>query len=187
MLIIPAIFMASCRREKNTVERLPLSGDERQIAVLTSDILEKFKFEKDKAYDINIYFYENGSIENNGGVSGINTDGEDGTVLISGRKEGNVGFAWNISTSGAVVKLPAAVIDDDKLFMTVNGIGQEKFMMEEHKEYVLVFAAYKEGNELPASFTEPFYEWDAIENKAGALTEFSYAYIITVKLSDLPE
>lgn len=173
-------------KTNNTVERLSLSKDEQQIANLTSDIVEKFLLEKDRIYDINIYFYKDGLLENNGGVSGIDTKGADGTVIISGRKDKNIGFAWNISSSGSIVEYPAIDVSDDRIFMMVNGIGQEKFVMAEAKEYVLVFVAYKEGNQMQTSLTDVFYTWDTLDNKAEALAEFNYAYIITVRLSYLP-
>lgn len=182
--LILIIALSSCQmaESKNTVERMPLSTEEQQIADLTSDIVEKFIFEKDRIYDINIYFYRDGSMEDHGGVLGIDTKGKHETVLISGRKDGNVSFAWSIS---GAAKYKAIEINDDNLYMMVSGVGQEKFTMEEGKEYALVFVAYKEGTEMPVSLTEPFYKWDTIEDKAGALSEFNYAYIITVSLSDL--
>jgi hypothetical protein len=182
LLLIQLVYLVSCKQEKDkfTVENLPLSGDEQQIANLTSDIVEKFSFEKDRVYDIKIYLYQKGLLENNGGVFGIETKGETGTVLISGRKDGNISFAWNIS---AGAKYQAVEIDDDRVFMRVNGIGQEKFVMEEGKEYVLVFVGYKEGASMSDSLTEIFYIWDTIEDKAGALGEFDYAYILTTQLS----
>lgn len=184
--LLSITFLSSCQaKTNNTVERLSLSKAEQKIAELTSDIVEKYVFDKDRVYDINIYLYKDNQIENNGGVSGIDTKGDDETVLISGRKDGNIGFAWNISYSGSIAKYPAIDINDDKAFMMVNGIGLEKFEIAEDKEYVLVFVAYKEGNQMSASLTDVFYTWDTLEDKVEALAEFSYAYIVTVKFSDL--
>lgn len=186
--LISITFLSSCQaKTNNTVERLPLSEAEQKIAELTSDIVEKFILDKDRVYDINIYLYKDNQIENNGGVLGIDTKGKDETVLISGRKDGEIGFAWNISCSGSIAKSPAIEINDDKAFMMVYGIGQEKFEMAEDKEYVLIFVAYKEGNQMRNSIADVFYTWDTIDDKAEALAEFSYAYIVTVKYSDLPE
>lgn len=182
LFLVSVIYLSSCQQTKDkfTVGNLSLTDDEQQIANLTSDIVEKFLFGKDKMYDINIYFYKDNILENIGGVFGIDAKGENKTVLIAGRKDGNMSFAWNILSA----KYSAVEINDDRTYMMVNGVGQEKFVMENGKEYALIFVAYKEGNALPSSLSEPFHVWDTIEDKVSALSEFNYAYIITVQLSD---
>lgn len=87
------ILMSSCKAENFTVERIALSKDEQKIAGLTSDIAEKFLLEKDRMYDICVYLYKEGSIEKVCGLYGIDVNGEDRAVLISGRKDGGVSFA----------------------------------------------------------------------------------------------
>lgn len=180
LLFVSIIYLSSCQQTKDkfTVEKLSLSDSEREIANFTSDIFEKFLFEKDRLYDINIYFYKDSTLEKAGGVYGIDTKGADKTVLISGRKDGNIGFAWNILSA----KYQAVEMSDDKAYGMVYGVGQENFVMEDGKEYALIFVAYKEGAVM--ALTEPFHIWNTIENKTSALAEFNYAYIITVQLSN---
>lgn len=188
LLLASMIHLQSCQfiKSKYTVERIPLSKDEQRIADLAGYIVEKFTFEKDRVYDINIYLYKDNSIEITGAAFGVDTKGEAGTILIGGRTEGNTSFSWSFSDSGVIIKSAAIEIDDDREFMKIVGVGQEKFTMEEGKEYVLIFVAFKEGNQISTATTEPFITWDSVDDKAAALAEFDYAYIVTVRLSDTP-
>jgi len=185
-LALIVICLSSCQQAKFTVKNIPLNDDERRIADLTSDMVEKFIFEKDKIYDINLYIYKNNSLELGASILGIYTKDEDTTVFISGRKGGDFGFVWNVSYAAGKYQLSDIEIYEDitHMMVTTSGVGQEKFVMEEDKEYALGFVAYREGNEIPISAVEPFHIWDEIEDKADALSEFKYAQFITVKFSD---
>ena len=178
------ICLSSCQQIKNTIKNLALTETERQIAVLTSDVVEKFLFKKDHIYDLNIYLYKDGSLENAGGIYGIDTKNKDKIILISGKRDESLSFTWNISSSGSIYKYLVIDIQDDRDFSMVKGIGNTSFIMEKSKEYILYFVAYVEGDSIKGSATEPFTIWDTIIDKENALTEFTYAYIITVQFSD---
>ncbi len=186
LLALLAALSACQQKSNNTVTHVPLTADEQRVAQLTSDIVHKFVFEKDRVYDIKTTLYQNGSGEVVGEVNGIDTKGADDVILISGRKDGAVGMAWNISSGSGIAKSPAAAIADDGAFMTASGIGREQFVMAEGKEYVLAYMAYQEGTQMSAAITELFYDWDTVGDKAGALKDFSYVYVVTAQLSDSP-
>jgi len=181
LLLMP---LSSCKQAQNTVQNVPLTSGEQRIADLTSDMTYKFSFPKGGIYDIKIYLYRNGTLEVVGAMSGFDTEGNAGTVLISGRKDGNVSYAWGLSDGASTARCPATEIDDDTSYIGASGIGQDHFTMEAGKEYALAFAAYVAGPELQASATEPFNNWDTLNDKAGALSAFTYAYVVTAQLSD---
>jgi len=169
---------------------MPLTSGEQRIADLTSDITKKFSFPKDTPFDVKIYLYRNGELDVVGGMYGVILTANDRTVIVSGRRDGPVSFAWNISGGNGAggAQYQAIEIDDNTPYIwKVTDIGQKSFTMEAGKEYALVFAAYVAGTELQASATEPFYNWDTITDKAGALSAFTYAYVVTAQLSDSQE
>ena len=150
------------------------------------DMWEKFVFENGGKYDIQIHFYQNGSYDIFGEMTGISTSGKDEPICISGRKDGNVDFVWSISKGDILNNYIASCrIDDDRQFLEACGIGQSKILLEEDNEYVLVYFVFKEGLDLPISLTERFLCWDTIEDKTEALKDFDYAYVVTVRVNDV--
>jgi len=173
------ISLSSCNWAQRNVKNVTLTDGEQRIADLTSDITKKFSFPKDNC-SIKIYLYRSGELE----VIGHAGVADNWTVIVSGRQDGPVSFAWNILSGNSRVQYQAIEIDEDTPYIRVMDIGQKSFTMEADKEYALVYVAYKAGTELEASATEAFSHWDTIEDKAEALSDFSYAYVVTAQLSD---
>lgn len=184
-VILSILLLSSCGSVKNTIQRIPLTGDEQQIASLAGDIVEKFRFKKNQVYDICIYLCRDGVLETVGQMLGIDTKDKDKTVLIGGRKDESASMAWSVATDGAVYKSPVVETEDVTDFASVSGVGQEKFSLEEGEEAVLVYVAYQDVGPI-LSTVDLFYTWDTGEDKAEALAGFRYAYVVTVRLSQLP-
>lgn len=185
-LIMTFSLTACSQAKKATIKNVTLTEDEQRIANLNGDIVRKFSLQKGKIYDINMYLYKSGTGENVGGIYGINPKKGEKTVYISGNRTDNAGFMWGLSCGGSAARFPAPKIDDDRTFTVLNGSGQEKIKVESGKEYVLVFAALKEGTKVFASETDVFYTWDVYEDKSELMSKFDYAYVVTIKLSDMP-
>ncbi|MCL2149681.1 MAG: hypothetical protein FWH51_01950 [Dehalococcoidia bacterium] len=135
---------------------------------------------------ITVYLYRNGVAECTGGIYGFAV-GSDNAVLIGGRRDEASDVIWSISGAGIVsVHTGTGAIDEDHARVSAYGLGREELIMEAEKEYALVFFVYKDGSQMPATAWSLFYEWDALDDKAGALAEFAYACVVTVRLSDLP-
>jgi len=168
-----------------TVRHIPLTEEEQHIANLTSDMVHRFRLEEEKSYDISIYFYHNGTIESIGEVHGIDTANDTKDVLIAGRRDGDVAFAWSIGVEGSIAMFSATDIDDDRELVMMKGIANNMFFMDEGVEYGLIYVAYKEGNEFDTSDLFVFEAWDFVESyeeKIDKLSPFTYAYIITIQL-----
>jgi hypothetical protein len=167
-----------------TIENKPLTSAERQLAdEINSEILENFTFEKGKQYDIAMYLYQNGSVRTDRGQWTFETGEDDETIRLCGTKEGSIGIEWSIKqgdTTNMFETLEKP--DDERTFVTTSGIGREKFVMEEGKEYVLAYVAHVDEAQ-PAPTTDPFIAWDMIDDKAEALAEYSYAHVVAVQLS----
>jgi hypothetical protein len=168
-----------------TIENKPRTGAEQQLADLTNSvIMENFTFEKGRQYDIAMYLYQSGSVKMDRGHWAFETGVDDETIRLCGTKEGNIGIEWSIKQGGTTSMFETLEKpDDEKAFVTVSGIGREKFVMEEGKEYVLAYVAHAEEAKS-ASATDPFIAWDTINDKAEALAEYSYAHVVAVQLSD---
>ena len=179
VIMVSAALSSLCSQKEFTVKALALTKDEQRIASFLSDVSYKFLLEKGRQYEINLYLYKDGLLENIGGASGNSSNNN--ILYISGRRSGNVGYEWNILWYGKA-KYPAAEIDDDRTFAALSGSGiGSSVVMEEGKEYVLAYVGYIEGNSIPTSMTEPFFEWSTLTDKAGALGGFAYAYVITIE------
>ena len=165
-----------------TVRNQQLSSAEQQVAAGAGmDIWESFIFQKNRTYEININFYKHGNNEITFGTRRVYTNENDEIIRITGNDKENGDFIWGIEIGNEIYNyIPTERISGE--FMTVGGTGQENFVMEEGKEYSLVYFAYKEGTELPTNLTAPLHIWDTIEDKEGALAAFDYAYVVTVQL-----
>ena len=197
LILVIAVFTASCKNggaaeggnasaEDRSVTHASLTRDEQVIAGLTSDIVEKFQLEKDGVYDVNIYLYRNGEMSDVGGVLGIDAKGQSEALLISGRKEGNISYAWSVSASG-IAKFPAVDIDDVRSYASISG-ANESMKISKGREYVLVYVAFIDGSAgIKASSDETLLlDWDSIAEKTDTLSDFAYVHFVTIRLSDIP-
>lgn len=173
-----------------TVKHVTLTQQEKDIAKTTSDNVEKFIFEKDKVYDIEISYYHDGKIFPQQAMYGMDSKGKSMPVILSRdilfeASEKKQQELWRISYGEGLTSFPIDFLPLGESYNSAYGIGKESFKMERGKEYLLHYVAYKKGNSFRTRYPI-FGEWDTTENKLEQLKEFDYVLLFTTKISDTP-
>jgi uncharacterized lipoprotein NlpE involved in copper resistance len=198
LLLFVAISMMGCNFNSSskatstklpkdvTVKHVELTQQEKDIANATGSTVEKFIFEKDKVYDIQVSYYYDGKIIPQQALLGVDSKGKDLPVLISNQSLPNSqNKLWHIGAdSGASFCLD--FFPKDKSQIAVFDTGKSSFKMEKEKEYVLYYEAHKRGTSISSNEMAIFSNWDSTENKLEQLKNFDYVVLFTTKISDTP-
>ncbi len=181
LLVIPFI-VSSCIKitDLAKVVNVPLDKDEKAVNSPV-DITYKFLLPRKRKYEINICLHERQTGEVSSDVFYANTahDGEE--IFIRGKRVGNTGMNWSLSSSAYSQSFIFADRNgkEGEVLTMAYGIGSKEYFIEDDKENVLVFVIFTKDTTIPTSISVPFSEWANFTNKKEFLDSFEYVYIIT--------
>ncbi len=185
ILIFCIFFLTACEKRENfvTISYIPLSKSEQAVASLGERLVKKFRFEKNKSYDIKINCYKKGIVENISTITGIQCK-ENNDILIGRIKDPQQGVTWNVSyPEGSISSALATKIDNLGSLSNFSGNGQVKYELEENKEYILMYDIYTINTYFEAKDTEIFSNWSESSDHGSSLKKFDYVYTVTAKLN----
>ncbi len=181
------VLLAACGQHQNKKGTVKLVNptDEEQTYANLFDGAYKFSVASDEVYDISLYFWHDGVLDNPKTFYGVKGVGADNVILIAMQSGSGRAMHWSLGADPSCYRASFGHEADGETSEGVgtSGPGCMKFDIEANKEYVLAYNIGVDGDAIDGRIVEPFERWDTVEDKEAALKPFAYAHFATISLN----
>lgn len=181
-LMTSAVVVLSGCSSNTKMDSAAFSDEETAIAEAMTDVYAKFSLPTEGSYVVKLITYQKGQKKSESEMRDVTGVKDNNTLYISGVNSSGLDYTWTITAPGGRLTYPTPyyTVKEGETMIRVTDTGETSFDLNDGKEHLLYYVAYKSGQDSSTISEAPFHEWSDQADQNSVIGQFDCVYLITI-------
>lgn len=182
MLAAAMVALTGCGSGDTTVTTAEFSAEEAAVANAITDVSARFAMPADSVATIRLRTYHKGVQQSESEVRNIISQEDNSALYVSAVNGSGLDYTWTITVPGGRMTYPTPYYDveNGQSMIRIMDVGETEFDLNDGKEHMLYYIAYKSGDDSSTISEKPFHEWSNQTDKEAILKQYDCVYTVTI-------
>lgn len=182
MLTAAMLTLTGCGSGDTTVTTAEFSAEEATVANAIADASARFSMPTDSVATIRLSTYHKGEQKSESEVRNIISKEDNNALYVSAVNSSGLDYTWTITVPDGRMTYPTPyyAVEDGQPMIRIMDVGETKFDLNDGKEHLLYYIAYKSGDDSSTISEKPFHDWSNQADKEAILKQYDCVYTVTI-------